>query len=253
MTENGSGKYLYCVIGTERPLELPLTGVNGAQDQVHTIHMGGLAVVVSDARSGSYRFDRSTAMAHQSVIQEVMRRFTTLPFRFGTVADSEEEVRGLLARYGEEFQSRLQYLGDKAEYGLKALWRDREQPFQEILAELEDIRRYRDAIGRRPAAETYQERIQIGRMVKEALEAKREAESRCILERLQPLAAEARVNATLMDEMILNAAFLLVKGTEPPFEEALLALDGEYQGRVRFRLVGPSPPFNFVDMPISWQ
>ena len=253
MTSSGQGKYLYCVISAEGPAEFPVAGVNGAQERVHCIQASGLAVVVSDALSDGYHFTRATVMAHQSVIQELMRSFTVLPFSFGTVASSEEEVRGLLARYREELLSKLSYLEDKAEHELKALWRDKELPFQEIVAELDDIRRYRDAIGRRPPAETYQERIQIGRMVKEALEVKREAESRRILDHLRPLAVEVRVNPILMDQMILNAAFLLEKGTELRLEEALVALDREYQDRVRFRLAGPSPPFNFVSMPISWQ
>jgi hypothetical protein len=253
MSESEGGKYLYCIIRTGEPVEFPFAGVNGVRERVRTVQAGQLAAVTGNAAVDTYRFTRSTAMAHQSVIQEVMQQFTVLPFSFGTVASSEEEVRELLVRYQEDFLAQLQYHDGKAEYGLKGLWRDKEQPFREILAQREDIRRYRDAIARRSPATTHQDRIQIGRMVQEALEVKREVESRDIVERLRPLAVDVRLNVIFMDQMLLNAAFLLVKGLEPAFEEALRVLDQEYEDRVRFRLVGPSPPFNFVHMPINFE
>ncbi len=249
-TDDQGGKYLYCIIKTGKPLELP--PVNG-EEPVHTIHAADLAAVVSDAGPGPFALTRSTAMAHLLVIQEVMREFAVLPFSFGTVAEGQEKVMELLLRYRQEFLDQLRSLEGKAEFGLKALWRDKDQPFREILAQRQDIRRYRDAIARRPPTETHQDRIELGRMVQEALQTKREAESRRILERLQPLAARVQVNDITMDQTLLNAAFLLVKGTEPVFGEALSSLDQEYQDRLRFRLVGPSPPFNFVHLPISWQ
>ncbi|MBI4338752.1 MAG: GvpL/GvpF family gas vesicle protein [Chloroflexi bacterium] len=249
------GKYLFCVARQTQPLLASLSGSGSREgaEPVYAIQEGDLAAVVRDAESDAYHLTRATAMAHQLVIQEAMRWATVLPFSFGTVANGEEEVRALLARYRNEFGDQLAYLDGKGEYGLKALWRDKDQPFREILAERPDIRRLRDAVAHRPPAEAYQDRIQVGRMVHDALEAKREAETRRVMECLDPLAVGSRVNATLMDEMLLNAAFLLAKGSEPAFEVALQAIDREYGDRVRFRLVGPSPPFNFVRMPIAWR
>jgi len=249
MADKG-GKYLYCIIKAEKPLELPR--VNGGEP-VHTIHAADLAAVVSDAGPGPCPLTRSTAMAHLQVIQQVMRDFAVLPFSFGMVAEGRDKVMELLLRYRQEFLDQLCSLEGKAEYGLKALWRDKDQPFREILAEREDIRRYRDAIARRPAAQTHRDRIELGRMVQEALQARREVESRRILERLQPLAAGVRMNNIAMEQVLLNAAFLLVQGTELAFGEALGSLDQEYQDRLRFRLAGPAPPFNFVRLPICWQ
>lgn len=253
MQESRPGKYLYCVVRSAKLPAISAPGVNGDVEHIRLIQEGDVAAIVSDARSETYRLTRSTAMAHQLVIQEVMRQSTVLPFSFGTVANGDEEVRGLLNRYQQDFLTQLEYLDSKAEFGLKALWRDKDQPFREILAERDDIRRLRDAVAHRPPAQAYQERIQVGRMVSEALEAKRESETKRIMDRLSPLAVEARVNPVFMDEMVVNAAFLLASGTEVPFEQALHALDGEYGDRVRFRLTEASPPFNFVRMPINWR
>lgn len=253
MQQSRQGNYLYCIVrATEMPA-IGAAGVDGGTENIRLVREGEVAAVVGDTAGETYRLTRSTAMAHQLVIQEVMRYSTVLPFSFGTVANGDDEVRNLLGRYQQEFLDQLGYLANKAEYGLKALWRDKDQPFKEILAERDDIRRLRDAIAHRSPAQSYQERIQVGRMVSEALEAKREAESKRIVSRLEPMAVEARVNAVFMDEMLLNAAFLLATGTEGPFQEELRSLDREYNDRVQFRLTEASPPFNFVRMPINWR
>ncbi|MBI4333888.1 MAG: GvpL/GvpF family gas vesicle protein [Chloroflexi bacterium] len=252
MTENGKGNYLYCIVKTECPLRFVCSGVNEAKEEVYTVHAGELAAVTSRCAADTYHFNRSTAIAHQLVIQEVMRRFTVLPVSFGVAAQGEKAIQELLERHRQQFLSQLTYLDNKAEYGVKALWKDKDLPFRQILEERDDIRRYRDEIARRRPSETYEARIQIGRLVQEALVSKRESETRRIVERLKPLAADARVNTPRMDQMVVNAAFLLVKGAETAFDVALQELDKQYDDQMRFRLVGPSPPFNFVNMPISW-
>jgi hypothetical protein len=249
-TADTGGIYLYCIIRAEEPFQPPR--VDGAQP-VRAIQAAGLAAVVSDAGPGPCALTRSTAVAHLKVIQEVMRESAVLPFSFGMVAESEDRVKELLLRYRQEFLDQLGSLEGKAEFGLKALWLYIDQPFRDILAERQDIRRYRDAIAKRPPAKTHQERVELGRMVQEAMQAKREAESRRILERLRPLAAGMQVNNVTMEQVLLNAAFLLARSTEPAFAQALSSLDRENQDRLNFRLVGPSPPFNFVHLPISWQ
>ena len=249
-TAETGGKYLYCIIRAEEPFHLPRVDVG---QPVSAIGAAGLAAVVSDASPGQCALTRSTAVAHLRVIQEVMREYAVLPFSFGMVAESEDKVKELLLRYNQEFLDQLASLEGKAEFGLKALWLDKDQPFREILAERQDIRGYRDAIAKRPPAQTHRERVELGRMVQEALQAKREAESRRIIERLQPLAAGVQVSNVTMEQVLLNAAFLLARSTEPAFAEALSSLDRENEDRLNFRLVGPSPPFNFVHLPISWQ
>lgn len=251
MSKNGEKKYLYCVINTAEPANFNVAGVNGDCERIHSVNVNDIAAIVGDSETDIYRFTRSTAMAHESVIRSVMQNFTVLPFSFGIVANNEKEVTDLLTHYYEEFRTQLQYLEDKTEFDLKALWKDKEQPFQEILAERQDIARYRSSVACRPPAVTYQDRLEIGRMVQEALEAKKKEEGCRILERLRPLAASVQVNATFMDEMLLSAAFLLIKGAEQQFEKALQELDHIYEDKVRFRMVGPTPAFNFVRMPIS--
>ena len=54
------------------------------------------------------------------------------------------------------------------------------------------------------------------------------------------------------ERMVLNAAFLLEKEHQADFDAALRALDGEMGKRLIFKYVGPVPPYNFVNIVVSW-
>jgi len=73
------------------------------------------------------------------------------------------------------------------------------------------------------------------------------------MERLTPLAVDTRRNNVYGEMMVLNAAFLVEKAREPEFDAAIQALDGEMNNLMTFKYVGPLPPFNFVDLVISWK
>jgi hypothetical protein len=174
---------------------------------------------------------------------------TVIPVVFGSIADSDEEVSdGLLASRYDEWQALLAHLAGKAELGLKALWKELEAVFAEIVAEREDIRALRDDIGGRPQAATYQGRIEIGKMVEQALEEKKRREGGAIIETLALLAAEVRSGKLLGERMILNAAFLVERRRESEFDGAVSRIAEDLRERVVLKYVGPAPPFNFVSV-----
>jgi len=235
-------KCILCVIEAG---PLPNMGENG----VYTIPYRDLAAVVRDAPLPCPIPTREDLVGHLRVIEQVMGTKTVIPAAFGTIAASEDEVReGLLASRYEQLRALLGYLEGKVELGLKVLWKEMETIFAEILAEQEGIRALREWIAARPQVGTRQQRIEIGRMVAEALEEKKRKEGGEILETLTPLTAEARAGKLLGQKMILNAAFLVAREREAEFDERVASL-GEQRGqRLLFRYVGPVPPFNFVNL-----
>jgi hypothetical protein len=250
------GKYLYCIVrcGEERAFNdvIPIGGETGL---VYTVPHGGLAVVVSDAHTGRYDTTRANMLAHQRVQEKVMRGFTILPVRFGTVADGAspaESVRRLLEKRAEEFERLLSDLEGKVELGLKALWRDEGAVFEEIAAREEGVRRLRDSLSGKPPQATHFERIRLGGMVKEALERRRSAEAAAILAPLRRIACRAVENPVTMDRMVVNVAFLVEREREKEFDQAVDCLDREHGQRVTFRYVGPVPPYNFVNIVVNW-
>lgn len=252
-----NGKYLYCIIrcAEERTFDgaAPIGGVAGA---VYTIPHDGLALVVSDSPATEYETTRAHMMAHERVLESVMREYTLLPVRFGTVADpsySIEDMSKLLRSRAQEFHELLADMEGKIELGLKALWQDEKAVFQEVLAESQAIRRLRDYLLGQPAQAVRYEGIRLGQMVKEALELKRKKEATNILTHLRPLAQRVRENGVAGDRMVLNAAFLVDKAREGEFDNSVKQLEHGVGQRLVLKYVGPVPPYNFVNIVVNWE
>jgi len=249
-------KYLYCIIpcSENRTFDADVIGNGGGV--VHTVCNNGLTAVVSDSPTTQYESTRRNMLAHEKVLETVMKEFTLLPVRFGTVADSaspEHAIQKLLGSRFEEFEKLLTDMEDKVELGLKAFWRDEKAIFEEIVAENADIRRLRNSLSGKPPEATHFDRARLGEMVKEALNRKRAKEAAKILLPLRELAQSIRENETFGDRMVVNAAFLVNKSKEPEFDQVVGKLDEQFVERVAIRYIGSAPPYNFVNMVVNWK
>ncbi|MGA9351590.1 MAG: GvpL/GvpF family gas vesicle protein [Anaerolineae bacterium] len=252
-SETPTGKYMYCIIRCPEPRQFTTLGIGERGDVVNTIHFEDLATVVSDSPNIEYESSRRNMMAHTLVLEEVMREFTILPVRFGTVAPSVESIQEkLLKRRFGEFYGLLQEMGGRVELGLKAFWYE-DVIFQEIVEENPPIRRLRDGLMGRPSEETYYDRIRLGEMIENAMWKKRDEDAEKILTPLRPLVRETRSNKVIMDRMVLNAAFLVDEARQVEFDAAVERLDEEMGKRLIFKYVGPVPPYNFVNIVVHWE
>ena len=250
------GKYLYCIIpcSDNRTFDADVIGNGGGV--VHTVPHNGLAAVVSDSPVTQYESTRRNMMAHEKAIERVMKEFTLLPVRFGTITDSPspiQDIQKLLGSRFEEFQKLLKDMEDKVELGLKAFWRDEKAIFEEIVAENADIRRLRNSLSGKSPEATHFDRVRLGEMVKEALNRKRAKEAAKILLPLRRIAHSVRENEALGDRMVVNAAFLVNKSKEPEFDDAVSRLEEQFSERVAFKYIGLAPPYNFVNIVVDWK
>jgi hypothetical protein len=51
--------------------------------------------------------------------------------------------------------------------------------------------------------------------------------------------------------MILNAAFLVDRKAEKPFDERVKAISRQYEDLLTFKYTGPWPPYNFVNIKLK--
>lgn len=251
--ESTDGHYVYCIIRTERPPHFAAKGVGERGDGVYTIHDRRLAAVVSDSAEVEYERTRRNMMAHTLVLEEVMQQFTILPVRFGTVGPSAEEIRGnLLKRRSNEFHTLLDKMEGECELGLKALWYEG-IIFREIIEEDAGIRQLRDSLLPLSPEQTYYDRIRLGQMIEKAVVKKREEDAERILSVLRPIADRTRTNTLISDRMILNAAFLVERERQREFDEAVEKVHDEVTQRIALKYVGPVPPYNFVNIVVTWE
>lgn len=249
-TMNAEGTYIYAIIATQAPETFGTIGIGGRGDECRTVHYEGLAAVVSSTAQKKYKVARDNLLAHEKVIEAVMRSHTVLPVRFCTIADNEEKVKLILAREYDRFLDLLNKMEGKRELGIKALFKE-EAVFKMILDKYGDIRALKAKIAELPPDKTYYQRSEVGHMVEAALQAEKEARKAIILEAFTPLALEVKTNTPYGDMMILNAAFLVEQSREPEFDREVQELADQDGEIVKYKYIGTVPPFNFVNLVIS--
>jgi hypothetical protein len=239
------GKYVYCIVRTEDPLKFGPIGIGAEPTEVHSISYKELAAVVSDTPIEVFDATRENVLAHERVNETVMRNHTVIPMSFGTVFKTRDDIVELLKAAYEAFKDVLNKMEDKLEFGLKVLW-ERDVIVREIEGEDEDVRRLKDEISSQKGS-TYFARMQYGRLVDAALEARTERYVRDIFEDLRPVSVASRANKPIGDKMIMNAAFLVSRDKETAFDAKVKQIGARYPN-LTFKYTGPWPPYNFVNI-----
>ncbi|MBU2445868.1 MAG: GvpL/GvpF family gas vesicle protein [Bacteroidetes bacterium] len=281
------GKYIYCIIGTKQERNFGAIGIGGRGDEVLTIGYDELSMVVSSHPITKFvvnphtncnitqtkhtigvGVNRENMLAHESVIEEVMKEFdSVLPVRFGTIASNADEIRNLLDRRYREFKNLLRDMDHKIELGVKGIWKNMDVIFKEVVDENKTIKRTKEDtqndknkknihLVRKGFSNGVQAKMEVGKIVEKALEKKKEKEAERIVDVLRRIAFEYKLNKAVVDELFMNAAFLVDKGREKEFDNIMDDLSEKYKERIKFIYAGPLPVFNFVNIviyPEEWE
>ena len=122
--------YAYCIteqkaflgsIRSRRPF--PVEGLSGVgNNQIFAYPSGELAVIVSEYTPGE--LNQQAVIEHARVVSECFRNTTVLPFRFGTIFESDEALRRALRSNRKAFTDSVSRLKGKAEMHLKLVVKD---------------------------------------------------------------------------------------------------------------------------------
>ncbi|MBI5417087.1 GvpL/GvpF family gas vesicle protein [Candidatus Poribacteria bacterium] len=251
------GKYVYCIICSDNEMSFGPIGIGARGDDVMTIGSNDLSMVISSHPITKFTVARENLLAHQKVIEETMKEFSSvLPVRFGTIAASQDEIKNLLDRRYKEFKDTLKLMENKIELGIKGLWKNSNNIFNEIVEENEGIKLLKQKIQKGSVRDNMNATVEIGKMVESALKIKKEEETNKIVGAVKKTALDYKLNPTMGDNMFINAAFLVDKGREKEFDNIVDDLNEEYSDRTKFKYVGPLPIFNFVNItiyPEEWE
>jgi hypothetical protein len=241
-------KYVYGIIPTSESLTFSASGFPPKPEQVYTVVYRGLGCVVSNylgedfASLGRESLVRCL-MAHQVVVERVMKGYPILPVKFGTLVDGDSKVQRLIEQGHRQFARALTVLDGKAEMEVVATW-DLKRVLEEIGRE-EEIIRMKQAVADRPPAEVLEQQIRAGRIVKELLDRRRDEYRQRMVEFLRAMALDVQPNALVVDEMVMNVAFLIQREREAEFDKRVGELDRLFDDRISFRVIGPLPPYSF--------
>ena len=257
-TTNGTevkGKYIYCIIKKpKKSFDVEFCGVGGGK--LYLINSGELAAIVSDSPIMDYPITRENTITHQQAIEEVMRtNLSVLPVSFGTVAENKAIVeKKLLESKQSELLDALKRVEGKVELNLKAIWLDMPSIFQKVVAENSDLARLKkECAGRMLGMD---ETIEIGKLVESGLETRRQKMKEEILSLLEDIVVD-RKDTPLFGgfggQMIFNVAVLIPQAKQQVFDKIVRDLDEKYkEENAYFKYIGPIPPFNFVNVPITF-
>ena len=246
------GQYIYAIIETDREVNFGPMGMGEEKGDVYTTVHNGLGAVISDSPVIQYPVTRANTMTHQSVMETVMKEYPMLPVRFGTVSEGLDPIRKkLLNERQNELSETLTYMRGKIELGLKAIWKDMQPVFHEIVNQNKEIGRLRDRLLKRRGG-AQRDQVRLGEMVKKALENWKEQQEKAILQPLDGLWVEQKLNSCFGDQMIANAAFLVEKEKEEAFDMAVEKISQKYAEKMSLKYVGPVPPCNFVEIVVQW-
>jgi hypothetical protein len=182
------------------------------------------------------------ARAHEGVLQAVAAETDVLPFRFGTICRTEEDVRALLEGRRDALLSALARVTGRLEIGAK-LWVDRARLTNTAGAEPQSGRAYLEA--RRSAQRREDEADAL------CLETARATYERLLAHAIEGVAnrPQPRELTGRTEDMLLNAAFLVDAGDTALLDE-IARLDDELRDQgFSLEATGPWPPHNFADVP----
>jgi hypothetical protein len=123
--------YAYCLTeqhspnGTRARRPFLLEGIQGVNaNPVLSYPSGEFAVVVSEHDRSTGNLDDKSVLEHARVVSVCFRHGTVLPFRFGTIFDSDEALRQAVRANRRAFGQSVARLRGKAEMHLKLMVRD---------------------------------------------------------------------------------------------------------------------------------
>jgi Gas vesicle synthesis protein GvpL/GvpF/DnaJ domain len=252
--QSGGPLYLYAIVPSYARGEATIAGVNGITDRITMTRGNWFSAVVGGSPGGSLK-GRSRdelgrlLVAHQAVVEQLMNAGPVLPVKFGTQAPDEIRVHKALEQGRLLFETAFVKLEFCTQLVIVVTW-DLDAVFADIAAQ-EPIARLKACLagneGMTPA-----DREALGKSVKDALEQRRAAVARSLLNGLRAVAVDLIINPIAADRTVLDVALLVKTDAGPAVERCLEMLDAEHDGRLRFRCIGPMPPASFATVLIDF-
>ena len=235
--------YVYGLVNAEVAVPNGLGGLDGAP--VELVAHEGIAALVSPAPTDRPLGTREDLLAHEKVVDTVAAEVTVLPMRFGSVVERPAVVDELLAPHVAELRSALSDLDGHVQYSVKGRY-EREVVLRDVVMAEPEIAELRERVRGVSEEASYQDRMRLGELVVAALEERARREGGRMHVALSAQAASSVTRPSSDPELVLDSAFLVARDRTEEFEHAVDQLGAELAGTVRFRLLGPLAPYDFV-------
>lgn len=217
---------------TRRPFILSgIQGVNGAP--VLGYPSGEFAVVVSEFDRASGGLDEKQLLEHAHVVSVCFRQWTVLPFRFGTIFDTEECLRQAVRANRRTFGESVARLKGKAEMHVKLLIRNG------CLKQLQDVQ-VPDTVGGE-----YLTKLREKALADRERQTKAKALSVQVHRLFNPLEEEVSCKRVDTDGILIDIAHLIDSKSVEKYQNRYSSAAKQLKD-CEISVSGPWPPYHFV-------
>jgi len=248
-TEERTGVYVYGIVPGDIRVEAGTTGIGDPPGELRAVRHGEVAALVSDVRLDRPLGRPGDLLGHEELLDASAAEVPVLPLRFGSVLASDDEVAGeLLGPHHDEFTAALRQLDGHAEYIVRGRYAE-QAVLADIIADDRRAARLRDEIAGTNADATREQRIALGELVSEAIEARRTADTQALEDALADVVTASAPRPPTHEFDAVHAAFLVRHDQAEDLRRAVKRLAGQWHGRVELRLIGPLAAYDFVGEP----
>ncbi|MFA5816222.1 MAG: GvpL/GvpF family gas vesicle protein [Bacteroidales bacterium] len=254
--------YVYCLSNSP-----PQLGRNIELDGLKSLMSNDFYVIVkyvSESEFSEENFKKNlsdiqwletNAREHVGVINTIMENNTVIPFKFGTIFQTEDSLRKFIADYSDSLIENFHYIGGKEEWAVK-IYCDRKALSEQI----DELSEEAAALEKQIMASSPGKAFLLKRKKTDLIE--NEMDRLCKIygqeyyNEFKNLSESTSLNNLLPkeftgreDTMILNAIFLVSKNKVPDFKstaDTLRKKDGN--SGFFIEATGPWPPFSFISI-----
>ncbi|MEI7489961.1 MAG: GvpL/GvpF family gas vesicle protein [Bacteroidota bacterium] len=250
------GKLIYTIIkASEEPRQLTrvLSGMHGISNaEFLEVSCEGITAVVCDIQKTGMVAGHASAMDYAGVIEKLSKDFTLLPVRFGSIMETDDDIRKMLSGNHLEIKKNLLKVEGKVEFGLKVFC-DTEK--------LKSARNIEPGMKTKSATEAgalHNNSVYLDYVNKKLTEYRLEESVlsyvNSVIEEITDcfagFEASGKFNKMVSPANIIDALFLIKKEMTAELISVVQDLQTRYSD-LNFILTGPWPPYNFVDITIS--
>jgi hypothetical protein len=223
---------------------LPASEESGLGSDLRLVPADGLAALVGSVPAERAIGRAADLLVHDRVLADLVAAGTpVLPMRFGAVMTDDAAVTDeLLAPHIAEFAAALESVSGHVQYTVRVSY-EQDAVLREVLAAHPEIEQLRSTLD--SAASDMRRQVRLGELVVRALDELRPVDADAVLQDLHGI-ADVRVRAPGSPEDVLDAAFLVPAHRVAAFEDRVEDVGRRRGKRLRLRLVGPTPAYDFV-------
>ncbi|MFA5866135.1 MAG: GvpL/GvpF family gas vesicle protein [Phycisphaerae bacterium] len=252
--------YLYCVTQREPNQEVK----TGLGDNIYVISHDDLGAIVGNVNESEFNeqsFRRNltnlewvtaNANRHERVVEQVMADYCVIPFKFGTLFNTQDTLKAMLKEYKETLKTLLSKSRDKEEWGIKVYW-DKNKLVGNLMSEDPEVLQIEKDIKSSSLGKAFFLKKKKEKLITCALDKNINECCRQTFESLKEFSFDACINKVLpkgaaerKEDMVLNSAFWVGKDNVRSFVDTVYSLKKQYENNgFLMDCTGPWPPYNF--------